>query len=98
MPKLNLTRLKSAIEFQEQQNLTDLLDSINGAEPSLMRYIVSSQHKLSVDQAREQRQVLKEHKTSFADPCRIGAQSGKNTYYKNFKKKDNFGRKKHMAS
>ena len=66
-------------------------------DPQLLKLIISSKHRERLNTHLTQREVLKEHNSDFADPARLGAKLAKNTFYKNFVKKDFTGRKKHIT-
>jgi len=73
MNRLHLNQLVDTIEHTEQAQLTELIDQLAPAEPQLLKLIVAQHHKQRVEQSMEERRVILEHNSSFADPTRLGA-------------------------
>lgn len=95
MSKLAIESLVKTLEMKEQTILTEMIDQLAPADPQLLKIIVSQRHRQRIDQTLEERDVIQQHNSSFADPSRIGAKlAKKQSFYKNFKKKDKFGKKK----
>jgi len=63
--------------------LTELVDQLAPVDPSLLKLIISERHMERVEEIKLEREVIKQHNSSFADPTRIGAKLGQSSFFKN---------------
>jgi len=94
MNTINHAYLLNAIKQEEMKITNSQLKEIASSDPAYLKLLVIQRHKERLEINELQRQVIKDHHSSFADPSRLGAQLGKGSFLRNQVKKDDFGKKK----